>query len=82
MNEERLIKTVKDLISQGYVDEEDDTIGIFIKLLNLLETQSKQIDLMAKEMFYEDNRNIELQNFNSYEQIIEYFKEKVDEENE
>lgn len=40
-----------------------------------IKNYKNQIDLMAKEMFYENNKNIDLQNFNNYEQIKEYFRE-------
>lgn len=44
-----------------------------------IEKKDKIIDEMAKEMFFENNRNVEMQNFNKYQEIIEYFEKKVEE---
>lgn len=40
--------------------------------------KDKVIHEMAKEMFFENNRNVEMQNFNKYQEIIEYFEKKVE----
>ena len=39
--------------------------------------KDKIIDLMAKEMFYENNRNVEKQHFQKIEEIIKYFKRRI-----
>ena len=42
--EERIIRSIKYIINQNYVDTEDDIIGILIKALNLIKKQSKEIE--------------------------------------
>ena len=42
--EERIIRSIKYIINQNYVDTEDDIIGILIKALNLIEKQYKEIE--------------------------------------
>ena len=49
-------------------------------VLSELDKKDKIIDKMAKEMFYENNRNVELQQFDNYEQIKEYFTNLVERE--
>lgn len=71
---DKQIKLLEDQ-KQYVIDEYSETIA----------AQSKQIDLMAKEMYLElpvefyKERKIEPQTIKA---IIEYFKKKVDEENE
>lgn len=42
--EERIIRSIKYIINQNYVDTEDDIIGILIKALNLIEKQDNIIN--------------------------------------
>ena len=39
--------------------------------------KDKIIEEMAKEMFYENNRNVEKQHFQKIEEIIKYFKRRI-----
>ena len=61
--EERIIRSIKYIINQNYVDTEDDIIGILIKALNLIEKQSKEIEGLIEvskecieEKFNNDNK--------------------------
>ena len=47
--EERIIRSIKYIINQNYVDTEDDIIGILIKALNLIEKQSKEIEELKEQ---------------------------------
>lgn len=50
-------------------------------MLHVLECEKKdkQIDLMVKEMFFSNCRNVGMQNFKEWYQIKEYFKKKAEE---
>lgn len=43
-DEERVLKNIKYIIKQNYVDTEDDIIGILISASNLIKKQSKEIE--------------------------------------
>lgn len=76
MEIKRLEKNNKDL-SKTITDE----IVEKVKGKMLVEA-NEIIEEMAKEMFYEDNRNVKLQNFKDYYEIIRYFRERVEIRNE
>lgn len=47
------------------------------KYFDEIERKDKIIEEMAKEMFYENNRNVEKQHFQKIEEIIKYFKRRI-----
>lgn len=73
--EERIIRSIKYIINQNYVDTEDDIIGILIKALNLIEKQDKIIQAMAE---YIDNTQMEVGiYFKDKNEVIKYFEKEV-----
>lgn len=81
------IKFIEAVDSDYYEEEYElykNRIKQFSTVLNLIQEQQEEnkkkdkiIDLMAKEMFYENNRNVEKQHFQKIEEIIKYFKRRI-----
>ena len=83
-------ETIEILKQDLELEKKEDVIDIdvltgYLEIaLNLIQEQQEEnkkkdkiIDLMAKEMFYENNRNVEKQHFQKIEEIIKYFKRRI-----
>ena len=79
-----ILKQDLELAKKEDVIDIDVLTGYLEIALNLIQEQQEEnkkkdkiIDLMAKEMFYENNRNVEKQHFQKIEEIIKYFKRRI-----
>ena len=67
-----------------HVEQLKTVQGDIETVLSMLQEQQEEnkkkdkiIEEMAKEMFYENNRNVEKQHFQKIEEIIKYFKRRI-----
>ncbi len=87
--QEEAISTMKHWIdyekeNKDKINKADELIEIQETVLSMLQEQQEEnkkkdkiIEEMAKEMFYENNRNVEKQHFQKIEEIIKYFKRRI-----
>ena len=79
-----ILKQDLELAKKEDVIDIDVLTGYLEIALNLIQEQQEEnkkkdkiIEEMAKEMFYENNRNVEKQHFQKIEEIIKYFKRRI-----
>jgi hypothetical protein len=79
--DERFINNVKKIIKQNYVDDEDDVIGIFIKLINLIQKQDKIID-NYKEMIINHKKQLKQSGIYGYDYDLNIIEKEVEKDEE